>query len=161
MTLYGLLTFCAVYALTGASPGPGIAAVIARGLAHGMKGTPAFIAGFLAGDLVWFGIAATGLAALGKQPAARAALAEPAPAQQGRLGAAQLLARFGAVGAGLEQRAAAVVAQRQRGGVGPGAAIRRAQAPAGVGDRARGEGRERQVQHVGALEEKRPLLRHR
>jgi threonine/homoserine/homoserine lactone efflux protein len=66
MTVTGLLTFCAVYALTVASPGPGVAAVIARGLAHGMKGTPAFIAGFLAGDLVWFGIAATGLAALAK-----------------------------------------------------------------------------------------------
>lgn len=69
MTLYGLLTFCAVYALTVASPGPGIAAVIARGLAHGMKGTPAFIAGFLVGDLVWFGIAATGLAALARTAA--------------------------------------------------------------------------------------------
>jgi threonine/homoserine/homoserine lactone efflux protein len=69
MSLYGLLTFCAVYALTVASPGPGIAAVIARGLAHGMKGTPAFIAGFLCGDLVWFGIAATGLAALAKTAA--------------------------------------------------------------------------------------------
>ena len=70
MTLYGLLTFCTVYTLTVASPGPGIAAVIARGLAHGMKGTPAFIAGFLAGDLVWFGIAATGLAALARTAAA-------------------------------------------------------------------------------------------
>jgi threonine/homoserine/homoserine lactone efflux protein len=69
MTLYGLLTFCAVYTLTVASPGPGIAAVVARGLAHGMKGTPAFIAGFLAGDLVWFGIAATGLAAVARTAA--------------------------------------------------------------------------------------------
>src|SRR5688572_31223517 len=69
MTLYGLLTFCAVYALTVASPGPGVAAVIARSLAHGLKGSPAFIAGFLAGDLVWFGIAATGLAAVAKTAA--------------------------------------------------------------------------------------------
>jgi threonine/homoserine/homoserine lactone efflux protein len=69
MTVYGLLTFCAVYALSVASPGPGVAAVIARGLTHGMKGTPAFISGFLAGDLVWFGIAATGLAALAKTAA--------------------------------------------------------------------------------------------
>jgi threonine/homoserine/homoserine lactone efflux protein len=69
MSIYGLLTFCAVYALTVASPGPGVAAVIARGLAHGMKGTPAFIMGFLAGDLVWFGIAATGLAALARTAA--------------------------------------------------------------------------------------------
>ena len=31
MTIYGLLTFCAVYALAVAAPGPGVAAVIARG----------------------------------------------------------------------------------------------------------------------------------
>lgn len=69
MTIYGLLTFCAVYALAVAVPGPGVAAVIARGLAHGLKGTPAFIAGFMVGDLVWFAIAATGLAALAKTAA--------------------------------------------------------------------------------------------
>jgi threonine/homoserine/homoserine lactone efflux protein len=59
-----------VYALAVATPGPGIAAIIARSLAHGSKGAPAFIAGFLAGDLVWFTIAATGLAALAKTAAA-------------------------------------------------------------------------------------------
>jgi threonine/homoserine/homoserine lactone efflux protein len=69
MTIYGLLTFCAVYALAVAAPGPGIAAIIARGLAHGMKGVPAFIGGFVVGDLVWFGIAATGLAALARTAA--------------------------------------------------------------------------------------------
>src|SRR6187551_1384058 len=69
MTIYGLLTFCAVYALAVAAPGPGIAAIIARGLAHGMKGVPAFIAGFVVGDLVWFAIAATGLAALARTAA--------------------------------------------------------------------------------------------
>ena len=69
MTIYGLLTFCAVYALAVAAPGPGVAAVIARGLAHGLKGTPAFIAGFMVGDLVWFAIAATGLAALARTAA--------------------------------------------------------------------------------------------
>jgi len=66
MTLTGLLTFCAVYALAVGTPGPGIAAVIARSLAHGFKGAPAFVAGFIAGDLTWFAIAATGLAALAK-----------------------------------------------------------------------------------------------
>jgi len=70
VALTGLLTFCAVYALAVATPGPGIAAIIARSLAHGSKGAPAFIAGFLAGDLVWFTIAATGLAALAKTAAA-------------------------------------------------------------------------------------------
>jgi threonine/homoserine/homoserine lactone efflux protein len=69
VTLTGLLAFCAVYALAVATPGPGIAAIIARSLAHGSKGAPAFIAGFLAGDLVWFTIAATGLAALAKAAA--------------------------------------------------------------------------------------------
>jgi threonine/homoserine/homoserine lactone efflux protein len=69
MTLAGLLTFCAVYALAVAAPGPGIAAIIARGLAHGLKGAPAFCAGFVVGDLVWFGIAATGLAALARTAA--------------------------------------------------------------------------------------------
>ena len=69
MTLYGLLTFCTVYALAVATPGPGVAAVIARSLAHGAKGAPAFIAGFLVGDLLWFTIAATGLAALARTAA--------------------------------------------------------------------------------------------
>lgn len=69
MTLYGLLTFCAVYALAVATPGPGIAAIVARSLAHGAKGAPAFIAGFVVGDMVWFSIAATGLAALAKTAA--------------------------------------------------------------------------------------------
>ena len=69
MSLYGLLTFCAVYVLAVATPGPGIAAVIARSLAHGFKGAPAFIAGFIVGDLTWFTIAATGLAALAKTAA--------------------------------------------------------------------------------------------
>jgi threonine/homoserine/homoserine lactone efflux protein len=66
VTIAGLLTFCAVYALAVATPGPGIAAIIARSLAHGSRGAPAFIAGFVIGDLVWFTIAATGLAALAK-----------------------------------------------------------------------------------------------
>jgi threonine/homoserine/homoserine lactone efflux protein len=69
MSIYGLLTFCAVYALAVAAPGPGIAAIVARGLAHGMKGVPAFIGGFVVGDLVWFAIAATGLAALARTAA--------------------------------------------------------------------------------------------
>jgi threonine/homoserine/homoserine lactone efflux protein len=70
MSIYGLLTFCAVYALAVATPGPGIAAIIARSLAHGFRGAPAFVAGFLVGDFVWFAIAATGLAALAKTAAA-------------------------------------------------------------------------------------------
>ncbi len=64
MSLYGLLVFAVVYLLAVASPGPGVAAVIARSLARGTRGAPAFIAGFLVGDLIWFTFAATGLAAL-------------------------------------------------------------------------------------------------
>ncbi len=45
-------------------PGPGIAAVVARVLARGTSGVWAFIAGFLAGDLIWFTFAAAGLTAL-------------------------------------------------------------------------------------------------
>ena len=56
--------FCLVYALSVFSPGPGVAAVVARSLVRGAQGAPAFIAGFLVGDLVWFTVAATGLAAL-------------------------------------------------------------------------------------------------
>jgi len=69
VTLTGILTFCAVYALAVATPGPGIAAIVARSLAHGFRGAPAFIAGFVVGDLVWFTVAATGLAALAKTAA--------------------------------------------------------------------------------------------
>jgi len=64
MSWYGLLTFCVVYFLAVATPGPGVAAVIAQGLSRGSAGAPAFIAGFLVGDLIWFFAAALGLSAL-------------------------------------------------------------------------------------------------
>ena len=64
MTLYGLWIFSLVYFLAVATPGPGVAAIIARSLAQGTRGSVAFIAGFLVGDLIWFIVAATGLAAL-------------------------------------------------------------------------------------------------
>jgi len=64
MSLYGLLIFSLVYLIAVATPGPGVAAVVARSLARGARGAPAFILGFLVGDLVWFTLAATGLAAL-------------------------------------------------------------------------------------------------
>jgi threonine/homoserine/homoserine lactone efflux protein len=61
---YGLITFCTVYCLAVAAPGPGVAAVIARGLARGPQGAMAFIMGFVVGDLIWFLGAALGLSAL-------------------------------------------------------------------------------------------------
>jgi threonine/homoserine/homoserine lactone efflux protein len=64
MSLYGFAVFCAVYLLAVATPGPGVAAVLTRSLTHGLRGAPAFIAGFLIGDLIWFAGASAGLAAL-------------------------------------------------------------------------------------------------
>ena len=64
MSFYGLLIFSSVYLLAVATPGPGVAAIIARSLSRGTQGALAFIAGFLIGDIIWFTVAATGLAAL-------------------------------------------------------------------------------------------------
>jgi threonine/homoserine/homoserine lactone efflux protein len=64
MSLTALLMFGAAYAVATASPGPGIAALLARVLGRGLKGAPAFIAGFVVGDLLWFAIAAASLAVL-------------------------------------------------------------------------------------------------
>ncbi len=64
MTLAGLLVFAAAYALAVASPGPGVAALVARVLARGLPGVAPFVAGFVAGDLIWFAVAAAGLAVL-------------------------------------------------------------------------------------------------
>lgn len=64
MTIHGLALFCLVYLLATASPGPGIAAILARVLSRGTEGLVAFISGFVVGDLIWFACAATGMAAL-------------------------------------------------------------------------------------------------
>jgi threonine/homoserine/homoserine lactone efflux protein len=52
MDLAGLLVFAAAYLMATASPGPGVAAVVARALARGAGGSASFIAGFVLGDLV-------------------------------------------------------------------------------------------------------------
>jgi threonine/homoserine/homoserine lactone efflux protein len=62
LSLASLLVFAAVYAVAVATPGPGVAAIVARVLARGLRGVAPFIAGFIVGDLVWFAFAATGLA---------------------------------------------------------------------------------------------------
>jgi threonine/homoserine/homoserine lactone efflux protein len=64
MDIAALLIFASVYFVAVASPGPGMAAVVARGLGQGMAAAPAFVAGFVIGDLIWFTIAATGLAVI-------------------------------------------------------------------------------------------------
>lgn len=64
MSLAGLMVFSAAYVLAVASPGPGIAAVVAQVLGRGIGAAPAYILGILTGDLIWFSTAALGLAAL-------------------------------------------------------------------------------------------------
>lgn len=64
MSIHGLALFCLVYLLATASPGPGVAAIVARVLFRGTHGLVAFISGFVVGDLIWFTCAATGMAAL-------------------------------------------------------------------------------------------------
>jgi threonine/homoserine/homoserine lactone efflux protein len=64
VTFPSLLIFAVAYLAVLILPGPGVTALIARVLVRGPKGSPAFIGGFVCGALVWFAIAAAGLAAL-------------------------------------------------------------------------------------------------
>ncbi len=64
MTLYSLLLFAGVYFAAVATPGPGIAALVGRVMAHGLAGVAPFILGYVAGDVIWLAIATTGLAVL-------------------------------------------------------------------------------------------------
>ena len=59
-----LLIFAATLFVAAASPGPGIAAILARVLGRGMNGAVAFTAGLALGDVVWLTIAVLGLAAV-------------------------------------------------------------------------------------------------
>ena len=58
-----LLVFASALVVAAASPGPGIAAIVARVLGRGMRGAVAFTAGVALGDVVWLTIAVFGLAA--------------------------------------------------------------------------------------------------
>jgi threonine/homoserine/homoserine lactone efflux protein len=64
LSFSSLLLFVGVYLAATASPGPGIAALVARVLGQGLGGIAPFVAGFVVGDLIWFSVAATGLAVL-------------------------------------------------------------------------------------------------
>ena len=64
MTLGSLVLFAAVYFAAVATPGPGLAALVARVLAYGLGGVAPFIAGDVVGDMIWLVVAGTGLAAL-------------------------------------------------------------------------------------------------
>ena len=59
-----LLIFVATLFVAAASPGPGIAAIVARVLGRGLNGAVAFTAGLAVGDVVWLTIAVLGLAAI-------------------------------------------------------------------------------------------------
>jgi threonine/homoserine/homoserine lactone efflux protein len=66
VTLSSLILFAAVYFVAVATPGPGVAALIARVLGQGLKGVAPFIAGYFVGDMIWLTVAATGLAVIAK-----------------------------------------------------------------------------------------------
>lgn len=62
MELTSLLVFTGALFVAAASPGPGIAAIVARVLGRGMNGAIAFTAGVALGDIVWLTAAILGLA---------------------------------------------------------------------------------------------------
>lgn len=64
MDWHGIAVFAIAYALVVISPGPGLASFVGQILGHGIKAAPAQALGIYAGDVVWFTLAATGLAAL-------------------------------------------------------------------------------------------------
>lgn len=64
MEMSALLIFAGIYAVAVASPGPGVAAVVARAMATGTRRTLPFILGIVIGDLTWFGLVVGGLAVL-------------------------------------------------------------------------------------------------
>jgi threonine/homoserine/homoserine lactone efflux protein len=66
VTLSSLLIFAGVYFAAVASPGPGVAALVARVPGQGLSGVAPFIAGYFVGDMIWLMLAATGLAVITK-----------------------------------------------------------------------------------------------
>ncbi|CAN5171592.1 LysE family translocator [soil metagenome] len=64
MDLTALMIFTGALLVAAASPGPGIAALLARVLGNGLAGVLPFTAGLICGDLVWLGAAVLGLAVI-------------------------------------------------------------------------------------------------
>ena len=62
MDVAALVLFAGTLLLAAASPGPGVAALVARVLGRGSRGASAFAAGLILGDLVWLAVAILGLA---------------------------------------------------------------------------------------------------
>jgi threonine/homoserine/homoserine lactone efflux protein len=64
LSISGIAIFAAALAVAAFSPGPGIAAIVARVLGRGRQGAVAFVAGMAIGDVVWLSFAVLGLAVL-------------------------------------------------------------------------------------------------
>jgi len=64
MDIFTLSAFAVTYAIVCAVPGPGVAAIVARGLGGGFQSAIPMVLGILVGDLVYLGFAAFGLAAI-------------------------------------------------------------------------------------------------
>ena len=64
MDLAALVLFAGTLFVAAASPGPGIAALVARVIGRGSEGASAFAAGLILGDLIWLGVAILGLAVM-------------------------------------------------------------------------------------------------
>ena len=57
----GFVVFAGVYAVAVLSPGPALAAIVARVLGQGLRPTLPFIGGIVTGDIVWFSLVGLGL----------------------------------------------------------------------------------------------------
>jgi threonine/homoserine/homoserine lactone efflux protein len=64
MDIASLILFATALFVAAATPGPGIAAIVARVLGRGPRGAVAFTAGVAIGDVVWLSVAVLGLAAV-------------------------------------------------------------------------------------------------
>lgn len=64
MDFAALALFTGALLVSASSPGPGVAALVARVLGRGTDGAIAFAAGMAAGDLVWLAAAVLGLAVI-------------------------------------------------------------------------------------------------
>lgn len=62
MDLAALVLFAGTLLVAAASPGPGIAALVAQVVGKGPEGATSFAAGLILGDLVWLAVAILGLA---------------------------------------------------------------------------------------------------
>ena len=66
MTLANLLVFALALILAAGSPGPSVAALVARVLTHGLREVLPFLAAMWLGEVLWLGCAVAGLAVLAR-----------------------------------------------------------------------------------------------